>query len=198
MANNELHKWVTSDVDFYDLLGIHIEACSDAELRRAYRKTALKYHPDKAGKDFDPAKYELFQAAHEVLSDPSLKAQYDQHRQAKVHRQRANELFEGRRKQMKDDLEAREKGITVGSKRPRDDESQKEILQKFQRLAEEGKKKRLARAAMMAKESLKCTSPNPSHTTSTPATQHAESSEKKGEDKDEISYLEREIQEAKD
>ncbi|KAI0995158.1 hypothetical protein K3495_g13023 [Podosphaera aphanis] len=157
MSNYELQKWVKSEVDFYDFLGISEGACSEAELRRAYRKTALKCHPDKAGANFDPAKYELFRAAYEVLSDPSLKAQYDQHREAKVHRQRANELFEGRRKQMKDDLEAREKGITVGSKRPRDDESQEEISQEFQRLAEEGNKKRRARAAMIAKETHKCT-----------------------------------------
>jgi hypothetical protein len=48
MANNDLLKWVTSDVDFYELLGIAFENYSESELRRAYRKTALKYHPDPA------------------------------------------------------------------------------------------------------------------------------------------------------
>ncbi|KAH9215976.1 DnaJ domain-containing protein, partial [Leptodontidium sp. 2 PMI_412] len=108
MSNSDLQKWVTSDVDFYALLGISITACSDSELRRAYRKTALQYHPDKAGKDYDPEKYELFQAANGVLSDPELKAKYDAHRSAKLQRQRANELFEGKRRAMKEDLEARE------------------------------------------------------------------------------------------
>lgn len=148
MANNDLLKWVTSDVDFYELLGIAFENCSESELRRAYRKTALKYHPDKVGKDFDPEKYELFQAANDVLSDPEMKAKYDGHRQAKIQRQRANELFEGKRRQMKEDLEARERGgATAGVKRSREDD---EMQQELRKLAEEGRKRRAARASMMA------------------------------------------------
>jgi len=148
MANNDLLKWVTSDVDFYELLGITFEQCSESELRRAYRKTALKYHPDKVGKDFDPDKYELFQAANEVLGDSEMKAKYDNHRQAKIQRQRANELFEGKRRQMKEDLEARERGgVPAGIKRPREDDVQSQELRK---LAEEGRKRRAARASMMS------------------------------------------------
>jgi DnaJ family protein C protein 17 len=146
MSNDDFLKWVTSDVDFYALLGITLENCSDSELRRAYRKTALKYHPDKVGKDFDPAKYELFQAANDVLSDPELKAKYDGHRNAKLQRLRANELFEGKRRQMKEDLEARERGGVVGGKRGREDDAETEMLRK---LAEEGRKRRAKRASMM-------------------------------------------------
>lgn len=153
MSNQDLLKWVTSEVDFYELLGIAFENCSESELRRAYRKTALKYHPDKVGKDFDPEKYEIFQAANDVLSDPELKAKYDNHRQAKIQRQRANELFEGKRRQMKEDLEAREKGV----KRPREEDTQAQELRK---LAEEGRKRRAARQSMMA-ESVASSSPAP-------------------------------------
>lgn len=148
MANNDLLKWVTSDVDFYELMGITFEQCSESELRRAYRKTALKYHPDKVGKDFDPDKYELFQAANDVLGDPELKAKYDNHRQAKIQKQRANELFEGKRRQMKEDLEARERGgVASGVKRPREDEGQNAMIRK---LAEEGRKRKAARQSMMS------------------------------------------------
>lgn len=158
MANNDLLKWVTSDVDFYELLGIAFENCSESELRRAYRKTALKYHPDKVGKNFDPEKYELFQAANDVLSDPELKAKYDGHRQAKLQRQRANELFEGKRRQMKEDLEARERGgATAGVKRSREDD---EMQQELRKLAEEGRKRRAARASMMA-ETASSPAPTP-------------------------------------
>ena len=72
-----------------------------------------KYHPDKVGKNFDPAQYEKFQAANEVLGDPALKAKYDNARNARLQKQRANELFEGKRRQMKEDLEARERGEKV-------------------------------------------------------------------------------------
>ncbi|KUJ21954.1 DnaJ-domain-containing protein [Mollisia scopiformis] len=189
MSNNDLLKWVTSEVDFYDLLGIAFENCSESELRRAYRKTALKYHPDKVGKDFDPDKYELFQAANDILSDPELKAKYDNHRQAKIQRQRANELFEGKRRQMKEDLEAREKGV----KRPREEDTQAQELRK---LAEEGRKRRAARQSMMA-ESVASSSPAPApqkpSPEEAPKEAPAEPSEQPGED--EVERLERLIRE---
>ncbi|KAG9247283.1 putative Pre-mRNA-splicing factor cwc23 [Calycina marina] len=148
MANSGFMKWTTSEVDFYELLGITLEAFSESELRRAYRKTFLKYHPDKLGKDFDPVKYELFQAAHAVLKDAELKAKYDNHRNAKLLKQRANELFEGKRRQMKEDLEARERGDIQNAKRPREDHQA--MLNKF---AEEGRLKRAKREAMIATSS---------------------------------------------
>jgi DnaJ homolog subfamily C member 17 len=198
MANNDLLKWLTSDVDFYELLGITFENCSESELRRAYRKTALKYHPDKVGKDFDPEKYELFQAANDVLSDPELKAKYDGHRQAKLQRQRANELFEGKRRQMKEDLEARERGgAAAGVKRPREDD---EMQQELRKLAEEGRKRRAARASMMAETT---SSPAPARYKEAPQESAKESTKEvpavTTEDvpeEDEIERLERRIREA--
>lgn len=199
-GNNDLLQWVTSDVDFYELLGITIETCSESELRRAYRKTALKYHPDKVGKDFDPAKYELFQAANDVLSDPELKAKYDNHRNAKLAKQRANELFEGKRRQMKDDLEARERGVpTAGLKRPREDDVQQ---QELRRLAEEGRKRRAARASMMG-EGLRAETSSPApppekKPTPTPESRSQPESkpETQPEEEDEVERLERKIREA--
>lgn len=197
-GNNDLLQWVVSDVDFYELLGITIETCSESELRRAYRKTALKYHPDKVGKDFDPAKYELFQAANDVLSDPELKAKYDNHRNAKLAKQRANELFEGKRRQMKEDLEARERGVpTAGSKRPREDDVHQ---QELRRLAEEGRKRRAARASMMG-ESLRAETSSPAplpvkKTTPAPEAQPESKPDVQTEEEDEVERLERKIREA--
>lgn len=209
MSNSDLQKWVTSEVDFYALLGISIEACSASELRRAYRKTALQYHPDKAGKDYDPEKYELFQAANGVLSDPELKAKYDGHRSAKLQRQRANELFEGKRRAMKEDLEARERGgVSVGMKRGREES---EMDKEVKRLAEEGRKRRAARQSMMAENVASSPAPAPAQkkpeqaeaqttTASTPTpkaadTAPAQKPETAAED-DEIERLERRIREA--
>lgn len=158
MPNDDLLQWVTSDVDFYDLLGLTFETCSESTLRSAYRKTALKYHPDKVGKDFDPAKYELFQAANDVLGDPELKAKYDGHRSAKLQKQRANELFEGKRRQMKEDLEARERQAGSGVKRTREED---DAILKLRELAAEGRKKRLKRQSMMG-DSFATSSPAPS------------------------------------
>ena len=188
MANNDLLKWVTSDVDFYELLGITFENCSESELRRAYRKTALKYHPDKVGKDFDPAKYELFQAANDVLGDPELKAKYDNHRNAKIQKQRANELFEGKRRAMKEDLEARERGEVGGTKRSREEDEESAMLKK---LAEEGRKRRAKRASMMG-DSVRAATSSPAPPS--PPKNSTSATEERHEE-DEMEKRERELME---
>lgn len=65
--------------DYYDILGID-KSASAAEIKKAYRKKAIQYHPDK--NPDDPKAEELFKKAaeaYEVLSDPNKKARYDQY-----------------------------------------------------------------------------------------------------------------------
>lgn len=62
--------------DYYDILGISKEANPD-EIKRAYRKLAHQYHPDKAGKE-NEAKFKEINEAYQVLSDPQKRATYDQ------------------------------------------------------------------------------------------------------------------------
>ena len=64
-------------VDYYSILGLTRDA-NDAEIKKAYRKLALKYHPDK---NKDPGALEKFKQiaeAYDVLSDPKKRATYDQ------------------------------------------------------------------------------------------------------------------------
>jgi len=86
--------------DYYSLLGVRRFA-SDAEIKRAYRRLALKYHPDK---NPDPGAETIIKElneAYDLLSDPSQRSWYDQmlvgpvystpnHEQPPVERQAAH------------------------------------------------------------------------------------------------------------
>lgn len=64
--------------DYYEILKIS-KSASAAEIKKAYRKKAIKYHPDKNPDDHEAeAKFKIAAEAYEVLSDPNKRSRYDQ------------------------------------------------------------------------------------------------------------------------
>lgn len=64
--------------DYYDVLGVS-KSASDQEIKQAYRKLALKYHPDKnKGNKEAEEKFKEATEAYEILRDPKKRASYDQ------------------------------------------------------------------------------------------------------------------------
>ncbi len=73
--------------DYYDVLGVSKNASKD-ELKKAYRKVALKFHPDRNPDDESAeAKFKEAAEAYEVLSDEQKKSRYDQYGHAGLNNQ---------------------------------------------------------------------------------------------------------------
>jgi molecular chaperone DnaJ len=65
--------------DYYEILGLQ-KGASDDEIKKGFRKLAIKYHPDKNQGDKEAEeKFKEINEAYQVLSDPQKKAQYDQY-----------------------------------------------------------------------------------------------------------------------
>jgi curved DNA-binding protein len=64
--------------DYYKILGVERNA-TEQEIKKAYRKLALKYHPDRnPGKKEAEEKFKEINEAYQVLSDPQKRSRYDQ------------------------------------------------------------------------------------------------------------------------
>jgi len=70
--------------DYYDILGVS-KGASDDELKKAYRRLAMKYHPDRNPDDKTAeAQFKEAKEAYEILSDGNKRAAYDQYGHAGV------------------------------------------------------------------------------------------------------------------
>jgi molecular chaperone DnaJ len=74
-----------SKADYYEILGVDKNA-GEAEIKKAYRKKAMKFHPDRNKGDEDAAiKFKQASEAYEVLKDPQKRQRYDQFGHAGVN-----------------------------------------------------------------------------------------------------------------
>ena len=65
--------------DYYEILGVN-KGASDADLKKAYRRLAMKFHPDRNSDDANAEeKFKEANEAYEVLSDAQKRGVYDQY-----------------------------------------------------------------------------------------------------------------------
>jgi molecular chaperone DnaJ len=69
--------------EFYELLGVTREA-SEVDIKKAYRKLAMEYHPDRNSAPEAEARFKEITEAYEVLRDPQKRAAYDRYGKAGV------------------------------------------------------------------------------------------------------------------
>ncbi|KZP01816.1 DnaJ-domain-containing protein [Calocera viscosa TUFC12733] len=65
------------ETTYYEVLGVEVTIDNAADLKKAYRKQAMKWHPDKNPSPEASDKFQQMSRAYEVLSDPQLRAIYD-------------------------------------------------------------------------------------------------------------------------
>jgi DnaJ family protein C protein 17 len=153
MSTDDLKAHAASNQDFYALLDLSPSA-TDSEIRRGYRKTALKYHPDKIANPTpaDIEKFHLLQIANDVLSDASIRQLYDNAREARLRKQREREQMGAAKRKMREDLEAAERAGAAAAAGQRgmkrswasadDDDAEVKLQREIERIAEDGRRRR--------------------------------------------------------
>ena len=75
--NQRITEIIMENLDYYEMLEVDRNA-SESEIKKAYRKLALKYHPDKNQNDASAEeKFKLINEAYQILSDGDKRARYD-------------------------------------------------------------------------------------------------------------------------
>src|SRR6185369_1261075 len=83
--------FIMAQRDYYEVLGVK-KGASVEELKKAYRKLAVKYHPDKnPGDKQAEERFKEINEAYAVLSDPKKKAQFDQFGSSNFHQRYSQE-----------------------------------------------------------------------------------------------------------
>ncbi|MBH5362631.1 ankyrin repeat domain-containing protein [Wolbachia endosymbiont of Kradibia gibbosae] len=86
------------DVDYYKILKVGVDAKQD-DIKKAYRKLALEYYPDRnCDNEEAKKKFQQLMKAHEVLVDPEQRKKYDEGRKSRIHNEHSETPRAGNKK----------------------------------------------------------------------------------------------------
>ncbi len=123
--------------DLYKLLGVEVDADEKA-IKKAYRKRALKCHPDKNPDNPKAAEeFHLLSDAYEVLTNEETKKAYDNVLKARKAAELRNRKMDAERRRQKDDLEARERAAESAKKMKT---GEARLAEEMERLQAEGRR----------------------------------------------------------
>ena len=112
--------------DIYELLAISSSA-TERDIIRAYRRQALKVHPDKNPDDEHASKlFHRLTKAYELLKDPIKRNEYDARRKVKEEKAKRWATMDESRRRMRDELEKRE----LASKKMKETDTRKVSISK--------------------------------------------------------------------
>ena len=125
-----------AEVDPYRVLGIDPKPnLTDAEIKKAYRKLALKLHPDKrkdSERERAQQEFDQLQKAYDILLDPEARAALENLAKARQATRQRHESQDAKRRKMREDLERRERAAERG--RNEEEEAKDRLRQELARL----------------------------------------------------------------
>ncbi|KAJ5098514.1 hypothetical protein N7532_005515 [Penicillium argentinense] len=159
MSSDDLKAHAASSQDFYELLDLR-PAATEKEIGNAYRRRALKFHPDKIQNPTpaDIERFHLLQVAKDVLTDPAVRQLYDNAREARLRKQRERDQMDAAKRKMREDLESAERTGAAGKqgfKRSWDnfnDDAEAKLQREVERIAEDGRRRRREAADKLKQE----------------------------------------------
>eukprot|EP01104_Vermistella_antarctica_P017882 TRINITY_DN6440_c3_g1_i1.p1 TRINITY_DN6440_c3_g1~~TRINITY_DN6440_c3_g1_i1.p1 ORF type:complete len:366 (+),score=128.48 TRINITY_DN6440_c3_g1_i1:216-1313(+) len=123
--------------DYYEVLGV-TPIASVKEITKAYRKKALRYHPDKNPDDAEAARlFEQIRKASEILVDESARKAYDGVMRVKQARKRRDAAMDSKRKRMRDNLFEKEEAHR--QQRMEEDQARRRLQVEIERLRKKRK-----------------------------------------------------------
>lgn len=140
---SNIDQIINGDIDLYEYIGAK-PTDTLSEIKRSYRRTALRYHPDKTKDPSSIEKFQLLSTIYEILSNNESRLNYNNIREYKREKQLYNEKLDEQTKRFKEELLKAEKnnGTTIFNDLTKEFEQEAEAAAKIERIRQDNVKRR--------------------------------------------------------